>query len=75
MNAIKNIAAREGYIPSAMKIQIELLSAFGRLLETTEFENDKRKEFGLPLIQGRTEDVKKILKELGLHDEEERGPS
>jgi len=75
MNAIKNIAVREGYIPSAMKIQIELLSAFGRLLEITEFENDKRKEFGLPLIQGRTEEVKKILKELGLQHEEERGPA
>jgi heterodisulfide reductase subunit C len=75
MNAIKNIAVREGNTPAAMKILIDLLSAHGRLLEITEFENDKRKEFGLPLIQGRTEDVKKILKELGLHDEEERGPS
>lgn len=75
MNAIKNIAAREGYLPSAMKIQIDLLSSFGRLLEITEFENEKRKEFGLPLIQGRTEEVKKILKELGLQHEEERGPA
>lgn len=75
MNAIKNIAVRDGKTPAAMKILIDLLSAHGRLLEITEFENDKRKEFGLPLIQGRTEDVKKILKELGLHDEEERGPS
>lgn len=75
MNAIKNIAVREGHIPPAMKTQVGLLSTFGRLLEITEFENEKRKELGLPLIQGRTEEVKKILKELGLQHEEERGPS
>lgn len=75
MNAIKNIAAREGYLPSAMKTQIGLLSAFGRLLEITEFEKEKRKEFGLPPLQGRTEEVKKILKALGLQHEEESAPA
>jgi heterodisulfide reductase subunit C len=75
MNAIKNIAVREGYVPPAMKTQIDLLSSHGRLLEITEFENDKRKESGLPLLTDRTEDVKKILKELGFYHEEERGPS
>lgn len=75
MNAIKNIAIREGYVPPAMKIQLGLLSVHGRLLEITEFENDKRKESGLPLIEGQTKDVKKILIELGLHHEEEREKS
>lgn len=75
MNAIRNIAVREGYVPPAMKVQIDLLSSRGRLLEITEFENDKRKESDLPLLQGRTEDVKKILKELGFYHEEEQGPS
>ena len=40
MNAIKNIAAREGYLPPAMKIQLDLLSSFGRLLEITDFESE-----------------------------------
>jgi heterodisulfide reductase subunit C len=71
MNAIKNIAVREGYLPSAMKSQIDLLASFGRLLEVTDFENEKRKESDLPLFQKRTEDVKKILKNLGLHREEQ----
>jgi len=70
MNAIKNIAVREGYIPPAMKVQLDLLSSFGRLLEITDFENDKRKELNLPLVEGKTEEIKKILKELGLHREE-----
>ncbi len=66
MNAIKNIAAREGYLPPAMKIQLDLLSSFGRLLEITDFENEKRKESNLPPVQGKTEDIKKILKKIGL---------
>ncbi len=66
MNAIKNIAVREGYLPPAMKIQLDLLSSFGRLLEITDFENEKRKESNLPPLQGKTEDVKKILKKIGL---------
>jgi len=66
MNAIKNIAVREGYIPPAMKIQLDLLSSFGRLLEITDFENEKRKESNLPPVQGKTEDIKKILKKIGL---------
>ena len=69
MNAIKNIAVREGYLPSAMKARIDLLSSFGRLLEITEFEGEKRKESGLPSIQGKTEDVKMILGKAGLHHE------
>jgi heterodisulfide reductase subunit C len=65
MNAIKNIAVREGHLPPAMKTQIDLLSSFGRLLEITDFENEKRKESNLPLLEGKTEDVKKILKKTG----------
>jgi len=72
MNAIKNIAVREGFLPSVMKVQLDLLSAHGRLLEITEFEDEKRKESGLPMIQGKTEEVKKILIESGLRHEEER---
>jgi heterodisulfide reductase subunit C len=66
MNAIKNIAAREGYLPPAMKTQLDLLSSFGRLLEITDFENEKRKESGLPLLQDKIEDIKKILQKIGI---------
>jgi heterodisulfide reductase subunit C len=66
MNAIKNIAVREGYLPPAMKTQLDLLSSFGRLLEITDFENEKRKESNLPPVQGKTEDIQKILRKIGL---------
>jgi heterodisulfide reductase subunit C len=71
MNAIKNIAVREGYLPSSMKSQLDLLASYGRLLEVTDFENEKRKESDLPLLHGQTEDVKKILKRLGFYREEQ----
>jgi heterodisulfide reductase subunit C2 len=70
MNAIKNIAVREGYLPPSMKMQLDLLSSFGRLLEVTDFENEKRKELNLPVIDEKTEDVKAILERLGVHREE-----
>jgi heterodisulfide reductase subunit C len=70
MNAIKNIAVKEGYLPPSMKIQLDLLSSFGRLLEVTDFENDRRKELDLPSIQAKTGDVKKILEKTGLAHEE-----
>jgi heterodisulfide reductase subunit C len=73
MNAIKNIAVREGYLPSAMKAQLDLLSSFGRLLEITDFENEKRRESGLPILQGKIEDIRKILERLGSHREEKIG--
>jgi len=66
MNAIKNVAVREGHLPPAMKTQLDLLSSFGRLLEITDFENEKRKELNLPPVQGKTEDIQKILKKVGL---------
>ena len=72
MNALKNIAVREGYLPQAMKMQLDLLSSFGRLLEMTDFENDRRIELNLPFLQGKTEEVKKILEKLGLHREEKQ---
>jgi len=70
MNAIKNIAVKEGFLPPSMRMQLDLLSSFGRLLEVTDFENDKRKELDLPAIHGKTEEVKKILEKLGLVREE-----
>jgi len=35
-------------------------------LEVTDFENEKRKESNLPPVQGKTEDIKKMLKKIGL---------
>ena len=61
MNAIKNVAIREGYVHPSFKRQIELLSEHGRLYEISEFENEKRSEYGLPAIQEQAADIQKIF--------------
>ena len=64
MNALKNIAAREGYVHPAFKAQAELVAANGRLYEVEDFDNKKREKMGLPPVKKEFEDVKKLTKEL-----------
>ncbi len=66
MNAIKNIAVREGYIHPSFRTQVDLLRRHGRLYDITEFENEKRVEQGLPAITERAEDFGKIFAAAGL---------
>ena len=51
MNAIRNIAVREGFVPEAFRLQAELLRDHGRLYEITDFENERRLDWGLPPVQ------------------------
>lgn len=71
MNAIRNIAVREGYVPPAFQLQAELLRDHGRLYEITEFENERRAEQNLPPIQERAGDVHRILVRSGVLEEPE----
>lgn len=68
LTAIKNIAARQGYAPPSAKITAELLAKQGRLLEVTEFENEKRADLGLPPVEQRPDHFQVIL---GISPEEE----
>jgi heterodisulfide reductase subunit C len=61
MTALKNIAAREGYIHSSFKEQARLISMFGRLYEVEDFDNKKREKLGLPPIKKSFEDVTKLV--------------
>lgn len=61
MNAIRNIAVREGHVPEAFRLQADKLRDHGRLYEITDFENERRIEWGLPAIQERADEVKRIL--------------
>ena len=72
MNAIRNIAVREGHLPAAFRQQAELLRDHGRLYEITEFENERRAEQGLPPIEEQAVDVHRILVQSGVV--EETGP-
>lgn len=50
---LKNMAAEAGYQPPSMNAQVGLLKEHGRLYEVGEFENENRKELGLPEIEER----------------------
>jgi heterodisulfide reductase subunit C len=66
MNAIKNIAVREGFIHPSFKAQVELLKKHGRLIEISEFENKMRFKLGLPSIKESAEETKKIFEKMKL---------
>ncbi len=64
MTALKNIAAREGYIHPSFKEQARLVGEFGRLYEIEDFDNKKREKLGLPPVKKTFDDVTKIVKPL-----------
>ncbi|MEF8879829.1 MAG: 4Fe-4S dicluster domain-containing protein [Candidatus Thermoplasmatota archaeon] len=61
MTALKNIAAREGYIHPSFKEQAKLVKDFGRLYEVEDYDNKKRNKLGLPPVQKKFDDLTKIL--------------
>jgi heterodisulfide reductase subunit C len=63
MTALKNIAAREGYIHPSFKEQARLVSKFGRLYEVEDFDNKKREKLGLPPVKKTFDDLSKLTKE------------
>lgn len=66
MNAMKNIAVKEGYIHPSFVAQMEALNSHGRLYEMGEFDNKKRVKLGLPPIEETAEDTKKLFKQEGV---------
>ena len=62
MNAIKNIAVKEGYINESMKKLGEIIEEHGRAYPMGELENKKRIRLELPIIKEKPEDIGKILK-------------
>jgi heterodisulfide reductase subunit C len=73
MNAIRNIAAREGYVPDAFRLQAEILRNHGRLYEITAFENERRTDQGLPPVREDARDVRRILVRAGVTPEAVEG--
>jgi heterodisulfide reductase subunit C len=71
MNAIRNIAVREGHVPEAFLRQAELLRDHGRLYEITDYENERRAEHGLPSVREQASDVHRILIQSGVVEEVE----
>jgi heterodisulfide reductase subunit C len=62
MNALKNLAVKEGYIHSSFAKRLELIETNGRLFPVSQFDNTKRKELGLPQIPPKNEEVQELCK-------------
>lgn len=68
INAIKNIAVKEGYIHPAFVAQINLLTENGRLYPIDDFDNRKREALGLPKLWTGKGSAAEILETSGLLD-------
>jgi len=73
MNAIRNIAAREGHVPPAFTRQLEELRAHGRLLEIADYENERRAGYGLPPLKEEAREVREILDRLSREGSSQEG--
>jgi heterodisulfide reductase subunit C len=62
MNALKNLAVKEGQIHSSFAKRVELVGTQGRLFPISDFDNTKRKEMGLPQIPPKNEEVQELFK-------------
>ena len=66
MNAIKNLAVKEGYIHPAFIQQVTVLKQFGRLYEIDDFDNNKRASLGLPKVEKAKGFTRKIIEITGI---------
>jgi heterodisulfide reductase subunit C len=68
ISAIKNIAAEEGYIHPALRMQAHLLKEQATLYEIDDFDNRKRERAGLPKIRVDKTKIKRIFESTGFSD-------
>ena len=71
MNAVRNIAVREGHVPQTFRVQLDLLREHGRLYEIGDYDNERRAEYGLPPIRQEADAVRRILERRGWKEEQE----
>ena len=62
MNAINNIAVREGYINESMRKVRDVIREHGRAYPIGDFENKKRARLNLPKVIEKPREIMKILK-------------
>lgn len=66
MNALKNIAVKEGYVHPSYIEQMKALISNDALYEVGELENKKREKLGLPKIEKTRNVIKGILDKTGI---------
>ena len=63
MTLLKNMAVKEGHIPSGVKAQKEIIKDKGRIYSIDDFDNKKRNKIDLPSLPTTCEVVKVLFAE------------
>ncbi|MDD5206011.1 MAG: 4Fe-4S dicluster domain-containing protein [Desulfobacterales bacterium] len=63
MTLLKNMAVKEGHVPSGVKAQKEIIKDQGRIYSIDEFDNKKRNKIDLPSLPITCEVVKVLFAE------------
>jgi len=61
MTLLKNMAFKEGHMPSGVRAQVEIIKGDGRIYPIDDFDNKKRNKVGLPLLPTSCDVVKKLF--------------
>lgn len=67
MNAIKNLAVKEGYVHSSFIKQAKAIESTGWAHVMSEFEKKRRQQLGLPLVFKENPEVQEIFRLTGLN--------
>ncbi|MBW2344850.1 MAG: 4Fe-4S dicluster domain-containing protein [Deltaproteobacteria bacterium] len=63
MTLLKNMAAKEGHMPTGIKAQLGFVKGEGRIYPIDDFDNKKRAKIDLPAIPTTCEVVKELFPE------------
>ena len=63
MTLLKNMAVKEGYAPSGIRAQRDIIRNEGRIYPIDDFDNKKRNKVGLPSLPTSCDVVKQLLSE------------
>ena len=66
MNALKNIAVKEGIVHPGIASQAQEILKFGRVYEIDDFANKKREKIGLPVLKSDPKEISIIFKSTGV---------
>jgi len=61
MVVLKNMAVREGYLPSGIRMQRDQVKSAGRIYPIDDFDNKKRAKVGLPALPTSCEVVDELF--------------
>ncbi len=71
MTLLKNLAVKEGHMPTGIRAQLDLVKGQGRIYPLDDFDNKKRGKVGLPPLPTSCDVVQKLFPA----EVEDKGPS